>query len=263
MTGTFAGWAAEHYATFRRDVPERAVTELAVHFGLDRESLVVDVGAGTGQATVPLARHGAAVLAIEPEPDLLRRLRTRTDLPANVVTVLGSDQDLALIGRLLGGRGTDLVTVVNALQFMETAEMFARARAVLRPGGGIAIASHGIPMWLAQTDWARALNAYLTDWLDAPVRDWCGLDENTRAERARLLASAGFVDVTVLRYAYDVELTADFVIGHLYSALSSEQVPPERRQDFEAGLRSVIERSATGPLVEHVPVVTLAARTPS
>ena len=263
MNGTFSGWTSEHYATYRRDLPEAAVSQLVEHFGLSDQSCVLDLGSGTGQVVVPLARRVGYGVALEPEPDLLRRLRVRPDLGTNVLAVLGSDRDLPLLRRVIGDRRIDLLTVANALHFMDAASVFDEARALLRPGGGIAIVSHGLPLWLADTDWARAVNRFLADWLDTTTGGLCGLDDQSRQERAALLATAGFIDITVLRHDYSVELSPDYVVGHIYSALSEAQVPADRRADFESGLRSAMERNTTGAMIEHVPVVTLAARTPN
>ena len=41
------------------------------------DQLIVEVGAGSGALTVPLARAGARVLAVEPDPAWVRRLRNR------------------------------------------------------------------------------------------------------------------------------------------------------------------------------------------
>lgn len=266
MTGVFAGWTGEHYAAYRRDLPEAVVSQLVAHFDLNDQSCVLDLGAGTGQVVAPLARRVGLGVAVEPEPDLLRRLRARTDIGTNVLAVLGSDRDLPLLREVMGDRHdrhVHLLTMANALHFMDPASVFADARTLLRPGGGIAVVSHGLPLWLADAEWARAVNRFLTDWFDRPTGDLCGLDDHARDERAQLLDAAGFIDVTVLRHDYTAELTPDYVVGHLYSALSEEQVPADRRADFESGIRSAIEHSATDAMVEQVPVITLAARTPN
>ena len=262
MPGDFAGWTAEHYASYRRDLPDVAVDQIVKHFSLDERSLVVDLGAGTGQVAIPIARHVGTAIAVEPEPDLLGWLRVRPDRSANVLCVLGADRDLPVLRGAVGDARVDLVTVANALHFMDPGSVFSRVRTMVRPGGGLAIVSHGLPLWLADADWARALKRFLTHWFQTSSENLCGLDDRTREERARLLGAAGFVHVSELRHDYEAELTVDYVIGHLYSALSERQVPADSRADFEAGIRTAIGHSNEA-FVEHVPVVTLAARTPT
>ncbi|MGI8415067.1 MAG: class I SAM-dependent methyltransferase [Nakamurella sp.] len=121
------------------------VSQLVAHFDLDNSSRIVNVGAGTGQVVVPLARRVRLGIAIEPEPDLLQLLRARQDLGDDILTVLGTDRDLPLVRQAAGDRRIDLITVANALHFMDLASVFADARELLRTGGGIAIISHGCP----------------------------------------------------------------------------------------------------------------------
>ena len=120
--------------------------------------------------------------------------------------------------------------------------------------------SHGLPLWLTDTSWARALNRYLQEWLGRATGSMCGLDDSTRGERISLLHAAGFQDVTVLRHDYEAVVTPQYVIGHLYSAMSETDVPAASRTTFEQGVVDTLRehQPATG-LVEHVPVITLAA----
>ncbi|MGI8415068.1 MAG: hypothetical protein ACR2P2_02445 [Nakamurella sp.] len=107
------------------------------------------------------------------------------------------------------------------------------------------------------------MNRYLQGSLGAATGGQCGMDEQSRLERADQLVACGFVDVTVFRHNYTAELTRQYIVGHLFSAMSETQVPVDRRADFEAGLLSAIKRgSIVEPLIEHVPVITLAATAP-
>jgi trans-aconitate methyltransferase len=57
VSGIFAGWTAEHYRHFRRDVPDAVVDELVGRLGLDAGDTAVELGAGTGQVArrIPVA----------------------------------------------------------------------------------------------------------------------------------------------------------------------------------------------------------------
>jgi SAM-dependent methyltransferase len=58
--------AADCYAQHRPGYPQSLVDALAARAGLDGTQRVLDVGCGTGQLTIPLARHAQAVVAIDP-----------------------------------------------------------------------------------------------------------------------------------------------------------------------------------------------------
>jgi ubiquinone/menaquinone biosynthesis C-methylase UbiE len=45
---------------------------LAETFGLNAQDMVVDIGCGTGQLTLPIAHRVRAVFGMDPEPDMLR-----------------------------------------------------------------------------------------------------------------------------------------------------------------------------------------------
>lgn len=59
--------------------------------GLDADDLVVDLGAGTGALTVPLARTGATVWAVETDPHCAARLRAQLAAHAPEVRVIETD----------------------------------------------------------------------------------------------------------------------------------------------------------------------------
>jgi 23S rRNA (adenine-N6)-dimethyltransferase len=68
---------------------------LVADSGVSRGDLVLDIGAGTGALTAPLAGAGARVVAVELHPERLRLLRARFPEPA-VVVVRADVADLRL-----------------------------------------------------------------------------------------------------------------------------------------------------------------------
>ncbi|NIJ11062.1 23S rRNA (adenine-N6)-dimethyltransferase [Saccharomonospora amisosensis] len=61
--------------------------------------LVLDLGAGTGAITAPLAATGARVLAVERDPEFARRLRTRLGTTTNVHVVQADARTFRLPGK--------------------------------------------------------------------------------------------------------------------------------------------------------------------
>ena len=261
MPSDFRGVTARHYAQHRRDVPDAVVRQLVEHFRLRAGDRVLDLGAGTGQLILPLARVVGAGIAMDPEPDMLSELRRRTAKEGvPVLCLLAGDADLGAVANLFGDGTFDLLATANALHWMDAELVFAHARQLLRPGGGLAVVTHGTPLWLGDTPWARALRDYLQEWFGQTLTSTCGTDNGALQQRETSLLAAGFVNVRVIRHEYQVEWAAHDVIGHLYSAMSPTDIEEQRRPEFERGLRAVLDRHPV--LREEVPVNSLVATNP-
>jgi len=78
----FGGEVADFYHQYRRGYPPAVIDTLAGAFGLTGDDLVIDLGCGTGQLTLPIAARVRAVVGVDPELDMLahgRRVRMLLD----------------------------------------------------------------------------------------------------------------------------------------------------------------------------------------
>jgi SAM-dependent methyltransferase len=260
-TPDFAGATASSYARYRRDVPETLIEAAVVATGLSTDDVALDLGCGTGQVAVPLARRARLVLAVDPEPDMLAELRRRLDTAAitNVLPVLGADRHLRWLAGSCGGP-LAMITVANALHWMDAVDVFEQSGEVLRHGGGLVVFSQGPPMWLADAPWSRALRRFLEDWTGGAVNATCGTDRATLELRERRLRGCGFEHVAVVEHAYENPIDLDYVIGHLGSAMSESAVPDSRRQAFEQRLHAALGTYlAAGELTERIDATALIA----
>jgi protein-L-isoaspartate O-methyltransferase len=92
--------AAEDYQRTRPVCPPRLFDDLVDRAGLRAGDRVVEIGCGTGQATVPLAERGLAVTAVEPGAGLAALTRVRHRLES-----LGRPRlTAAFVGLLTVGR---------------------------------------------------------------------------------------------------------------------------------------------------------------
>src|SRR5258708_15180587 len=69
----FSGEVADFYHRYRHGYPAAVIDALIDAFGLNGQDVVVDLGCGTGQLTLPPARRVRAGGGRCPEPDMLRR----------------------------------------------------------------------------------------------------------------------------------------------------------------------------------------------
>lgn len=72
------GQVATQYDRARPTYPGALVADVIEFAGLAPGAAAVEVGAGTGKATVLFARHGLSILAIEPSADMAQVARERT-----------------------------------------------------------------------------------------------------------------------------------------------------------------------------------------
>jgi SAM-dependent methyltransferase len=256
----FRGEIADLYHRYRHGYRPAVLDAITGIFGLTNDDLAVDVGCGTGQLTLPMAARVRAVIGVDPERDMLQRARdaARDAGVANVTWMLGADIDLPTIRALLGDGSVGVVTVGQALHWMDHRTLFANVAPLLRPGGGIAVVTNGTPLWLHDTDWSRALRQFLEQWLNTEIKSSCGTDDQSQTRYREALAAAGY-EVHSAAVDYDVELTLDELVGGLYSALGVDRLPPpsERPAVAEQVRRIIAPRNL---VTEHVHVAILAGR---
>jgi SAM-dependent methyltransferase len=126
-----SGRVARAYAEHRPDYPAAAV-EWALNPIADRpRPHLLDLGAGTGKLTTALvARPGATVSAVEPDPAMLAELRTRVPAAA---AVAGTAESIPL-----ADTSVDAVLAGQALHWFDLGRAVPEIVRVLRPGGVLA-----------------------------------------------------------------------------------------------------------------------------
>jgi SAM-dependent methyltransferase len=262
VTSDFAGSTAQHYRRYRRDVPGVVLADLCDVLGLTLADCVLDLGCGTGQVAVPLAARVGSVIAVDPEPDMLAQLDARIDDEGvqNVTTVLGADRDLADLLAARGPSSVAAVTIATALHWMDAQMVFSTSRGLLRAGGGVAVITQGLPIWLQDSAWAHDLRSYLETWV-GPLKSTCGTDQQTLEERHDLMVRLGFQTVQIFRHSATVDIDLDYVIGNLYSAMSGNQIAAADRDRFERGLREALQpNDQRTPFVEEVAATLLVGQ---
>jgi ubiquinone/menaquinone biosynthesis C-methylase UbiE len=258
----FGGEVAEFYHQYRRGYPPAVIDVLTSAFDLTSDDIVIDLGCGTGQLTLPVAHRVHAVAGVDPEPGMLARARRAAadQGVTNASWVLGADTDLPALATLLGDRRAGAVTIGQALHWMRYRELIPALVPLLRPGGRIAVISNGTPLWLQDSSWSQALRGFLEQWSGTRQASPCGTDDASRQRYRDTMTEAG-LDVTETRYAYTDVLDLDHLIGGVYSALPVHQLPPPgQRTGFADQIRGAVAPHA--PFTEHVPVRMLLGRRP-
>jgi SAM-dependent methyltransferase len=256
----FGGEVSYFYQRYRRGYPATVLDSVISAFDLSDDDLVLDLGCGTGQLSLPLADRVDAVVGMDPEPDMLARARALANERGirNVSWMLGADADVPALDRLLGGRLLGAVTIGQALHWMDHDALFQALLPLLRAGGGVAVLANGTPLWLQETPWSEALRRHLEGWLGTTATRTCGTDDDSRQRYGDSLVAAGFA-VQETSEQYTDELDVEQIVGGVYSALPVDRLPTaEQRPRFAEQVRIAVEPYR--PYVEHVRVTALLGR---
>jgi SAM-dependent methyltransferase len=120
----------------RPGYPEELFDDLARLVGLRRGSRVLELGCGTGQATVSLARRGYVVVAVELGAGLADVARRKL-APFSAVRVVNA----AFEGWPLPGEAFDAAFAATSFHWIDQAVRVSKSADALRPGGALAVVS--------------------------------------------------------------------------------------------------------------------------
>jgi SAM-dependent methyltransferase len=126
--------AATDYGLYRSGYPDEVVDDVVTASQLHPGSRVLEIGCGTGQLSVPLAQHGAELVAVELGPNLAAIARRNlADFPAARVEVSGFED------WSLPADPFDVVVSASALHWIDPSVRFSKPARALKPGGVLVV----------------------------------------------------------------------------------------------------------------------------
>ena len=140
MSSTFHprfGHAAEEFQRYRPDYPRELFERILAAVPAGRRERAIDLGAGTGKSTRALVPHFREVIAVEPDAGMAAKLKP--EIPAAIVTTVTAEDCSQ------PPSSVDLITVGNALHWMDVQRVFANVHTWLRPGGIFAVYDRPLP----------------------------------------------------------------------------------------------------------------------
>lgn len=235
---------AELYDAVRPSYPEALADDMIARGGCR----VLEIGAGTGKATVVFARRGASIVALEPGANLAAVLR-RNVAGCDVTVEETTFEAWPIAGSF------DIVMAAQAFHWIDPRVRYAKPAAILGPGGMLAVIRNE----------KAALDRGLRDELDAAYARWHPrssdrpVDDAVEAMRRDLVdeidASGRFGAVEVLLYPWTATYTTSRYLELLDTYSDHALLAPEYRTPLYQAIADAIERH--GGRIE-MPYVALA-----
>jgi SAM-dependent methyltransferase len=242
---------ALQYDAVRPSYPETLFDELVALGDIPPGGLILDVGAGTGKATLPLARRGYQVIAIEPGANMAAVLRENVD--GERVTIEQTTFEM-----YEPDRPVDVVVSAQAFHWVDPRVRYRKAAAVLRAGGAIALLRNDVadldPDLLAELD--RAYAAHLPR---SRHRDAAGVRAEITAE---IDASGCFGPVEVRTAAWTATCSTADYIRLLETYSDHATLESSRKARLHQAIAAAIDRRGGVITIPNVAALHLARVAP-
>ena len=233
---SFDAWAGD-YDRYRPGYPDELFVTIARTLDLPPRPRVADLGAGTGRATLAMARRGWRVTAIEPGGpmlDALRRAAALEQLPVSVRQVTAEETGLP-------DASVDLVTAAQAFHWFDRPRAVAEMGRIVRRGGGAAL------FWNVRDDETSPFLAAYTDLLQRYVP---GYEPGAREMRGRpvatrdeLTSTGAFEAPELVHLHHDMRMVAERFVGLAFtSSYVRVRMDAAEQEQFREELTELIDR---------------------
>lgn len=238
---------ADLYDRGRRPAPEHVFDDLFSQTGIDPSAAdVLEIGCGTGQATLELARRGCRVVCVEMGANLAAIARRKLAGFPRVSVVNARFEDWSP-----GNLKFDIVFAANSWHRLDPQHSYSRSAAALRPEGVLAFTKgHHLfppdcdPFFFALQSCYEEIGESHLQWPQPPP-------EEIPDSREEIERSGYFDRVQAIRRIWVEEFTADEYIAMMATASDHRLMEPAKRERLFAEMRRLSSARPGGRIRKH------------
>ena len=256
LPGRVFGEVAELYDAARPGYADALVSQVLAYAELG-DGTAVEVGAGTGKATVLLASHGIPLICVEPDPRMAGVLRRNTARYPRVQVEVGGFEEWDARGRRFG-----LLFAATSWHWLDPQRRWDLVHATLKPGGTLAlfwnphsVIDAGLYGELAEVDRRHGVVSSPHSELASSYGDEPGdggyeglgtADAESVWPDVECRRDGRFADLRAFRFRQDVRYETDRYLSYLASVSAYRVLPPEHREQALAQTARLLDARGGG-----------------
>jgi SAM-dependent methyltransferase len=245
------GHAAEEFQRYRPDYPAPLYNHIFAQVPEQSRGRAMDLGAGTGRVTAHLLPHFREVISVEPDQGMAAKIVER--FPQAVV------REVTVEDCVQPAESADLITIANALHWMEADRVFANTRLWLRPAGILAVFGPSLPKTTGAID-AITLAEFRGPW--KPHRDPRLKRDLIWQDQVR--AALGFQVIEETKFTHIIPMSPSDYVGFWRSTSygSAYARTLDDPENYWNSLESRFAAAAAGDMipVDYSPTLILARK---
>jgi SAM-dependent methyltransferase len=223
------------YDAYRPGYPKQLVDDILSIANFPEDGRILEIGSGTGKATLQFAQHGYAMLCIEPGESMVevarRKLQTFPKVDFRITAFEGWENE---------GELFDLVISGQAFHWIQPEFRYQKTRQVMKETGSLAI------FW----NWNLPVADRLTERIEGVYEQYApelaqeepeSHEEIIQKWVREIDESHCFNPVVVQRYRWEKEYPTREYLGLLNTHSDHLRLTDERRQRLFAALEDVLE----------------------
>jgi len=239
---------AELYDRARPGYPPELYDDLAAHAGARPGSRVLEVGCGTGQATVPLAGRGCRITAVEAGPHMAAVAR-RNLAGAPAVDVVTAEFE----SWPLPPEPFDVVLSATAFHWIDPTVRVPKAADALRPGGALAVVRTQHVRGGTEEFFVEVQRCYERFDPDTPpgLRPPAAAEIDSSDHAQEVARTGRFGPTTFHRHERDLTYTTSQYLDLLRTYSGHRALPPAARAGLLTSIATLIDGSCGGRVTKR------------
>jgi SAM-dependent methyltransferase len=243
------------YDAVRPGYPAELYDNIRALSGVSDGGDILEIGCGTGQATLPLAQRGYRITCVELGAELAALARRNLAAYPNVEVRVG-----AFEAEPLPEAAYDLVVSATAFHWVAP-ESYPKLARVLRPEGAIALFWNKHIASAVDGGFFDRIQTLYQQHASEFTEDWKGLPSAAELpdESAALAATGLFGAFTVRRYPWVAHYDAVGYLNQLATYSDHLALPTDRRQRLHDGIARMIDEEFGGEIAKQYLAVLYVA----